>query len=92
MSIKGKAESYIKLRGKIKIPDAIVGKSAYEVAVAHGFEGTEGEWLLSLKGEPGEKGEPFEYEDFTEEQMKDLTEDVTASVLAALPTWEGGSY
>lgn len=30
------------------------GYSAYEVAVEHGFEGTEGEWLLSLKGETGE--------------------------------------
>lgn len=39
------------------------GKSAYEVAVANGFRGTEAEWLLSLKGEkgdPGEKGKPGE--------------------------------
>ena len=33
------------------------GKSAYEIAVEHGFEGTEEEWLLSLKGEKGEKGD-----------------------------------
>lgn len=26
------------------------GKSAYEIAVANGYEGTETEWLLSLKG------------------------------------------
>ena len=32
------------------------GKSAYEIAVEHGFEGTEEEWLESLKGEPGEPG------------------------------------
>lgn len=32
------------------------GKSAYEIAVEHGFEGTEEEWLASLKGEPGEPG------------------------------------
>lgn len=31
----------------------IEGKSAYEVAVANGYEGTEKEWLASLKGEPG---------------------------------------
>src|SRR5690625_2186571 len=32
------------------------GKSAYEIAVEHGFEGTEEEWLESLKGEPGPQG------------------------------------
>lgn len=32
------------------------GKSAYEIAVKNGFEGTEEEWLESLKGEPGEPG------------------------------------
>lgn len=57
MSIKGKAESYIKLRGSLSMPDMIVGKSAYEVAVASGFEGTEEEWLASLKGEKGDTGE-----------------------------------
>lgn len=30
------------------------GYSAYEIAVQHGFEGTEAEWLASLKGEPGD--------------------------------------
>lgn len=34
------------------------GKSAYEIAVAHGFEGSEADWLASLKGEPGEPGQP----------------------------------
>lgn len=29
------------------------GKSAYELAVAGGYEGTQSEWLASLKGEPG---------------------------------------
>lgn len=29
------------------------GKSAYEIAVEHGFEGSEQEWLESLKGEDG---------------------------------------
>jgi len=44
------------LRGKIKDITALNGLSAYEVAVKNGFEGTEEEWLASLKGEPGEKG------------------------------------
>lgn len=50
MNTKGTAESYVKLRGSLSIPDAIIGKSAYEIAVANGFDGTEAEWLASLKG------------------------------------------
>lgn len=34
----------------------IQGLSAYQVAVQYGFEGTEDEWLISLKGEKGETG------------------------------------
>ena len=44
------------------------GKSAYELALSNGFEGTEQEWLQSLKGEQGmqgDKGEAFTYNDFT---------------------------
>ena len=32
------------------------GKSAYELAVEQGYEGTIAEWLASLKGERGEQG------------------------------------
>ena len=32
------------------------GKSAYQIAVEHGFSGTETEWLASLKGPIGETG------------------------------------
>lgn len=32
------------------------GKSAYEIAVANGFTGTEFEWLVSLKGSDGKDG------------------------------------
>lgn len=56
MSINGKAESVVKLRGSMSLPDAIVGKSAYEIAVINGFKGTETEWLESLKGADGETG------------------------------------
>lgn len=55
-----------------------LGKSAYAIAVAHGFRGTEQEWLDSLKGlqgpqgEPGLKGDPFTYADFTAEQLEGL--------------------
>jgi hypothetical protein len=34
------------------------GKSAYEIAVAHGYTGTEAEWLASLKGADGANGTP----------------------------------
>ena len=33
------------------------GKSAYEIAVDNGFDGTEQEWLASLKGVKGDKGD-----------------------------------
>ena len=45
------------------------GLSAYEIAVRHGFEGSEEEWLESLKGE---KGDAFTYSDFTPKQIADL--------------------
>ena len=32
------------------------GKSAYEIAVANGYKGTEQEWLQSLVGSRGESG------------------------------------
>jgi len=45
-SIKGKT-----LRGSINRLHELRGYSAYEVALLNGFEGTEEEWLESLKGE-----------------------------------------
>ena len=36
--------------------DGIDGKSAYIIAVEHGFTGTENEWLQSLKGADGKNG------------------------------------
>lgn len=33
------------------------GNSAYDIALKHGFIGSEDEWLASLKGEKGEQGE-----------------------------------
>lgn len=50
----------------------INGKSAYDIALDNGFKGTEKEWLESLKGKPGTKGEPFTYNDFTQEQLDSL--------------------
>lgn len=44
----------IKINGNVISADA---KSAYVIALEHGFIGSEDEWLASLKGEQGEKGE-----------------------------------
>ena len=56
------------------------GLSAYMLAKKYdGFEGTLPEWLDSLKGNQGprgEKGEPFRYEDFTEEQLAELVKGI----------------
>lgn len=45
------AKDYIKNK-----PRTLDGKSAYELAVDNGFEGTEQEWLASLKGSQGIQG------------------------------------
>lgn len=37
------------ITGYVLNPEKIYGKSAYEIALAHGFKGTEEEWLLSLE-------------------------------------------
>ena len=51
------------------------GKSAYAIAVAHGFKGSEQDWLDSLrgpKGDPGDKGDPLKFSDLTPEQINAL--------------------
>lgn len=63
----------------------IQGLSAYQVAVQHGFEGTEDEWLISLKGEKGEtgqkgeKGDPGSDASVTKQNVETvLTGDITS--------------
>lgn len=57
------AENLNKIEKGIADAHAIVakpgkdGKSAYQVAVDNGFEGSESEWLASLKGAKGDKGD-----------------------------------
>lgn len=50
MSLEGKAKATYELRGRIGACDKFY-VDAYAVAVRNGFEGTEEEWLASLKGE-----------------------------------------
>jgi hypothetical protein len=45
----------IKINGNVI--SAVDAKSAYVIALEHGFIGSEDEWLASLKGAKGEKGE-----------------------------------
>ena len=63
------------------------GRTAYDVAVKNGFEGTEEEWLASLKGDPGktpEKGVDY----WTPEDIVQIVNDV----LEALPDGDEVSY
>ena len=52
MRLSGTLTSPIELGGHLT-NETLEGLSAYEVAVANGFTGTEAEWLASLKGETG---------------------------------------
>ena len=47
--------------------DGADGASAYEVAVANGFVGTEPQWLASLIGPRGLKGDPFFVTGYTDQ-------------------------
>lgn len=76
MSVSGSVENEIKLTGTLSIPDTIHGKSAYELAVMNGFNGTEQEWLASLKGE-----KPQKYIDyFTAEDVKKIVDEVVKNI------------
>lgn len=50
----------LQIAGVIQGPQGDPGKSAYQHALDNGFEGTEQEWLESLKGPKGDKGETGE--------------------------------
>ena len=50
----------LQIAGVIQGPQGEPGKSAYQHALDNGFEGTEQEWLESLKGPKGDKGETGE--------------------------------
>lgn len=75
------------------------GKSAYEIALENGFEGTEAEWLDSLHGKDGKDGKdglngkdgidgytPQKGVDYYTEADK---AEMVSAVIAALPVYEG---
>ena len=86
MSLNGNADSQKELRASAKNSqeirasvntlNAIHGKSAYEIAVIYGFEGTEEEWLASLKGETPVKGIDY----FTAEDVKNIVDEVAKNI------------
>ena len=55
-AIRGSVSGTGSLRGT-PVPLKVTHTDAYEIAVRNGFEGTEEEWLASLKGEKGPKGD-----------------------------------
>ena len=57
--------------------DGIDGKSAYIIAVEHGFSGTENEWLQSLKGVDGRDGITPDMSDYaTKADIANLQEQI----------------
>lgn len=55
--IKGKISGAGKINGNINKLVELRGYSAYEIAVQHGFEGTEEEWVNSMQVDAYTKGE-----------------------------------
>ena len=51
--INGTVPTKGNVKGNINAVYGKDGLSAYEIAVKNGFEGTEQEWMASLKGEKG---------------------------------------
>ena len=56
-TLRGRISSPGGMHGTLRGLEKINGYSAYQVAVINGFEGTEEEWLASLKGETGDTGQ-----------------------------------
>ena len=73
--------------------DGIDGKSAYIIAVEHGFTGTENEWLQSLKGADGKDGiTPDMSEYATKADIADLQEQIRQiSGISYISVFESGS-
>jgi hypothetical protein len=65
------------------------GKSAYELAVANGFVGTEPEWLDSLVGPPGADGCDGEGPD--PEELAAMVQASVAEAVAAMPKPKDGA-
>ena len=69
------------------------GKSAYIIAVEHGFSGTENEWLQSLKGDDGKDGITPDMSDYaTKADIAELQEQIRQiSAISYISVFESGS-
>ena len=72
--------------------DGIDGKSAYIIAVEHGFSGTENEWLQSLKGADGRDGITPDMSDYaTKADIAELEEQIRQiSGISYISVFESG--
>lgn len=73
--------------------DGIDGKSAYIIAVEHGFTGTENEWLQGLKGADGKDGITPDMSNYaTKADIADLQEQIRQiSAISYISVFESGS-
>ena len=73
--------------------DGIDGKSAYIIAVEHGFTGTENEWLQSLKGSDGKDGINPDMSNYaTKADIAELQEQIRQiSGISYISVFESGS-
>ena len=73
--------------------DGTDGKSAYIIAVEHGFTGTENEWLQSLKGADGKDGITHDMSDYaTKADIAELQEQIRQiSGISYISVFESGS-
>ena len=73
--------------------DGTDGKSAYIIAVEHGFTGTENEWLQSLKGADGKDGITPDISSYaTKADIADLQEQIRQiSGISYISVFENGS-
>ena len=78
------------MRSGVGVLDKIQGKSAYEIAVAHGFVGTEAEWLESLKGGDGKSAYETAKEggyNGTEEEFAEMLANNAEETDPTVPEW-----
>ena len=72
----------VNICGRVRHVVAVDGRSAYELAVMAGFEGTLEEWLESLKGEKPVAGVDY----YTEEEKAALVNEIQETVTGGIHT------
>lgn len=85
--LEDKLDEYLRKAADSGAFDGEAGKSAYEIAVANGFVGTEAEWLESLHGKDADEAAVKQFvEDYLTENPPEVTEtDPTVPAWAKQP-------